>query len=334
MVHFLVIALVSFALVEQHSMVLGSPLEEDDTCSQGGNAEGCSVGLLQVGGDAKRIGVRALANQGVLQSTAPKQAEGKENTHASAPGTLRNMDLFDRNLTEEPPRVSKDARFDLPLDLSGKYQVTKSDNTISAQWIWHECLEVTISGNGSYPNGTEIPDSGSPLHHHNANGEYITYDDTQTTTTEVDGYFSYKSIIAAPTKAEAADGATAVLVFYEDTTMPDIINPDGSVHSYKHPQEVAIRYIDSQGRLAFQQNASLIPGSAPFVAMEKVADVSCPHPYTNPESDHCAAKTYNDQYNAFTPACCGDGYDGSTDLYTTIANPAWKAYVADCTTEV
>jgi hypothetical protein len=35
-------------------------------------------------------------------------------------------------------------------------------------------------------------------------------------------------------------------------------------------------------------------------------------------------------YNSFRPACCNDGYAGSTALYTAVAHPAFKAYVGDC----
>merc|ERR1719433_2557021 len=145
------------------------------------------------------------------------------------------------------------------------------ETTTTDQWIWQECLEVSISGNTSL-NGSPIPGSRNPLHHHVANGDYVTFDDV---TYEPYGSFSYKAIIAAPTKAEAADGATAVLVCYEDTTIPNITQPDGSTTSYNFPAEIAIRYIDSQGRLSFQVNASHIPGSAPFTKMQKIADVPC-----------------------------------------------------------
>ena len=54
---------------------------------------------------------------------------------------------------------------------------------------------------------------------HTLESRYETYDDTGTTTTEIKGSMRYKAIIAAPTKMEAADGATATLVFYVDSTI-------------------------------------------------------------------------------------------------------------------
>jgi hypothetical protein len=249
------------------------------------------------------------------------------------------IDLFDRDLAKEPPRVSKDARFDLTLDLSGQWRAVIGGRISTDQWIWQECLEVTISGNASTLEGNPIPNSNGPMHHHIANGEYITFDDTQTTKTGHVGYLSYKSIIAAPTGAEAADGATAVLVLYEDTTMPDITQPHGtnpSKTSYHHAAELAIRYIDSKGRLVFQQNAKKIPGAFPLMKYEKYADVPCKHPWAFPPSGYCAKRTqvHPDKYNAFTPACCGDGYGGSTAVQESIAHPKWAQYTADCAAEV
>jgi hypothetical protein len=81
----------------------------------------------------------------------------------------------------------------------------------------------------------------------------------------------------------------------------------------------------------FQQNASFIPGSNPAMRMVKADDVKCPHPYTVPVSPYCFARVYSEKaHNSFTPACCNDGYKGSTALYTSIAHPIFKSYVGDC----
>jgi len=244
----------------------------------------------------------------------------------------REFDLFDRDLDEEPPRTGKDVRFDLPLDLSGKWYGS-SDDAIFNMYIWQECLEVTLAAEKMYPNGTTVPSS--PLHHHQADGHYVTLDDTLTTTRHAVEYISYKSIIAAPTKAEADDGATAVLVFYSDSSVPDLIQPDGSVTTYTYDTELAIRYIDSKGRLVFQQNKTALPASTPLERMEKFGYLPCVYPHESPASEYCATRTQSkpDVYDSFTPACCGDGYNGSTEVYTDKADPRWAEYVADCDAE-
>ena len=157
---------------------------------------------------------------------------------------------------------------------------------------------------------------------------YITYDDTNTTTTGLKGQFSYKAIITAPTKMEAADGATATLVFYADETTPG--GPGGGAET----TEIAIRYIDSEGRLAFQQNQTAMQGAGiGLMKMTKAADVPCAYSWTAPESFYCSSSwdgATTDTHDSFTPACCADGYKGSTALYTSIAAPVWKGYVANC----
>merc|ERR1719203_596445 len=210
-------------------------------------------------------------------------------------------DLFDRDLAEEPPRTSKDAVFDLDMDLSGAWFI-KLGPFEGTQYIWQECMEVTITS-----------DSGEgPLHHHIADGEYITYDDTETTSTDVDKYFQYKAIIARPTKKEAEYGATATLVFFIEAGMPNITQPDGTVEVFDFSWEVAVRFIDSDGNLRFQQNVS---GGAPFITFTKEGDLPCNYPWTSPTSEFCGAKNYTDRWNSFTPACCGRGYGGSTENY-------------------
>ena len=154
---------------------------------------------------------------------------------------------------------------------------------------------------------------------------YITYDDTNTTTTGFEGTLSYKAIITAPTKMEAADGASATLVFYTDETT--------QVEPAAETTEVAIRYIDSEGRLTFQQNQTAIQGAAGLMKMTKAAEVPCAYTWTAPESAYCSGSwdgATTDTHGSFTPACCAHGYKGSTALYTSIAAPIWKGYIANC----
>jgi hypothetical protein len=232
---------------------------------------------------------------------------------------MEMADLFIRE-PDEPPRGYADARFDLPFDMSGQWGREMGNGLTMNQWIWQECLEVTISGNASR-NGTTM--MSAPLHHMIANGKYVTFDDTGTTVTGHEGILAYKAIIAAPTRAEAADGASATLVFFADAAL-DGFNQTTTV-------ELAIRYIDQQGRLTFQQNSSTIQGAAALQKMTKVNDVLCPHAHTAPISQYCNEKDYStDLHNSFTPACCKDGYHGSTALHTAIAAPVWMKYVADC----
>lgn len=265
-----------------------------------------------------KLGDVVEAVKGKKNDMKKKFGEMVKNVKDKMSSDSSDNDMFDRDLVAEPPRTSKDAVFDLDLDLSGVWV-----RAGMYQYIWHECMEVTISGNNA------------PLHHMIHDGKYITYDDTETSTTEAEGTFQYKAIIAKPTKKEADLGSKATLVFFIERGMPDIVQKDGTISRYDHDAEVAIRFLDSEGRLMTQQNVS---GGLPLVSQTKEENMPCKYPWTNSGSgSHCSAKKDIDEWNSFTPACCGDGYGGSTEGYfngnPAQANEAWRPYVASCADE-
>ena len=130
------------------------------------------------------------------------------------------------------------------------------------------------------------------------------------------GDAAWKAIIARPTAMEASYGATSTSVFYVDGTVPGYENELGGDESI----EVAIRFVGSDGKFYFQQNAThLGPGSAGMgnvIVFERNGTLPCDHPY-DPRSLYCADKVYDgEDPMAFTPACCGGGYCGDTAAYT------------------
>ena len=58
----------------------------------------------------------------------------------SAPGIqaafIAGVDLFTRNFTIDPPRGTSEARFDLPLDLAGVWQIATPTGELLDNYIW------------------------------------------------------------------------------------------------------------------------------------------------------------------------------------------------------
>lgn len=89
----------------------------------------------------------------------------------------------------------------------------------------------------------------------------------------------------------------------------------------------------SDGNLYFQQNSTeLGTGSAGMGVRisrwTKKDFLLCSYPY-EPNTDYCMAKQSNGDYDneiasAFTPACCGQGYNGDTSIYLKIAKGSDK----------
>ncbi len=49
------------------------------------------------------------------------------------------VDLFTRNFTIDPPRGTSEARFDLPLDLAGVWQIATPTGQLVDNYIWQVC---------------------------------------------------------------------------------------------------------------------------------------------------------------------------------------------------
>eukprot|EP00586_Coscinodiscus_wailesii_P023743 CAMPEP_0172499214 /NCGR_PEP_ID=MMETSP1066-20121228/123887_1 /TAXON_ID=671091 /ORGANISM="Coscinodiscus wailesii, Strain CCMP2513" /LENGTH=318 /DNA_ID=CAMNT_0013272827 /DNA_START=57 /DNA_END=1013 /DNA_ORIENTATION=+ len=237
----------------------------------------------------------------------------------SATTANTNVDLFMRNFTKDPPRGTVDAQFDLPMDMSGIWDLELMGGATIPNYIWQECLEMTITG------------PGSPLHHMIHDGKYVTEDVLGDQFGDEGGdTAAWKSIIAMPTSLEAElFGATSTSVFYVDNT---IVGFEDRLQDGEYI-EAAIRFIGDDGRFYFQQNGTELGGGAAGGGngMAKVITgtlnnnqtlMPCSFPY-DPTSEHCVKK--QDDYlledpTSFTPACCGeDGFCGDTSVYKDIS---------------
>jgi len=171
-------------------------------------------------------------------------------------------------------------------------------------------------------------------------GTYLTEDVLGDQHDNAGEYAAWKSIIAAPTSLEAALGAKSVSVFYVDNTVrgyEDRLEEGEYI-------EAAIRFIGSDGKLYFQQNATELGGGAAggagggariiTMTLSENETLPCSFPY-DPASDHCIQKAdsyENEVATAFTPACCGEvGYCGNTDIYNKISQGS--DFIGDCSSE-
>lgn len=235
-----------------------------------------------------------------------------------------SIDLFMRNFTMDKPRGTADARYDLPLYMSGIWEIQMGEQSF-LNYIWQECLEMTISG------------PGAPIHHMIHNGEYLTEDVYGEQFVDKAGeYAAWKSVLAEPTSIEKSFGAKATSVFYVDNTIQGYENlADGEY------LEAAIRFIGSDGSFYFQQNCTelgagcsgMTPNGIMVLRFTKKDNLPCSYPF-EPETDYCIEKqsTYKlENASSFTPACCGYGYCGNTSAYLLGAGPFDK--VGDCTDE-
>lgn len=239
-----------------------------------------------------------------------------KSTHAEI---LFGVDLFARNFTNDPRRGMADARFDLPLDLAGIWQIEAPNGALFNNFIWQECLEMTSTG----PN--------APLHHMIHDGKYVTVDKLGPQLGGGDG--AWKAVIAQPTELEASYGAKSTSVFYADNTVPgfeDVLGENEYV-------EVAIRFVGSDGRFYFQQNSTHLgsgsAGGGNVLVFELNNTLPCKHPY-DPSDLYCAEKSYEgEDATAFTPACCSEGYCGDTTAYTMLSSSLGSDNLGDCSSE-
>ena len=74
-----------------------------------------------------------------------------------------SIDLFMRNFTMDKPRGTADARYDLPLYMSGIWEIQMGERSF-LNYIWQECLgkqKLIITNNGQI--GTPTPYLGRRL---------------------------------------------------------------------------------------------------------------------------------------------------------------------------
>ena len=150
-----------------------------------------------------------------------------------------------------------------------------ADRTIT-QHIWQDCLEMTITGGGV-------------VHHMVLDGIYVT-DDFHNSGKPV----AWRSFIESPLPEEAADGASAVVVFRERTNMSMPANG------------VARRYVNSAGKLKFSQEFPSPGGgfAKGTFEMDKTAELSTScHGYSQAQ---CAGRSYPNSTKKWTAACCAD----------------------------
>jgi hypothetical protein len=177
------------------------------------------------------------------------------------------------------------------------------------QYVWQECLELTITG-GCTDNASGAVVSGGPLHHSVMNNAYGHADefgkDKCSEPTNGNCYAELgptlsKALIVTTTKdwCETYGAENAVML------VGQLLTGEGS-----GPGAVgwnAVRAVSSDGSLVFVQNPDAVEsGAQEATLMKRAPDVSiqCNHQGFDPKSPYCRKRSYQDASWSFTPACC------------------------------
>jgi len=133
---------------------------------------------------------------------------------------------------------------------------------------------------------------------------------------------AWQSVIEKPSDEEAADGASATVVFYGyDKLTSQRIGP---------AEGLARRYINSEGDLVFSQDLD-IQGTGNGTTkgvwlMKKQADIVGCTAY-DAEDELCSEKQYTDTNRDWTSACC-ENKGGDAFLESLLNSPRPPPYVA------
>ena len=218
-------------------------------------------------------------------------------------------------LREEKKQWPQAARKQPPINLSGVYLFNGvPEGKTCRQYIWQECLEVTIAG-GCTDNATGAVTSGSPLHHYVLDYSYGHADmfgkdkcsnPTNGNCYEALGPTLNKALIVETTRewCETYGAEHAVML------VGSLLKGDNS-----GPGAVgwnAIRAIDRDGSLVFVQNPNAAEEGAQEISVLKRAEdqsIQCEHAGFKPNSKFCKNRSYLDASWSFTPACCSANPD-------------------------
>lgn len=261
---------------------------------------GCALGLslpwlVQAGTPA---GIR-------INDSSPASAEGLNAKCGTHPTTWEEA-----LLREEKKQWPQAADTQPAINLTGVYLFKNPpEGQTCRQYIWQECLELTIAG-GCVDNATQRIVSGSPLHHYVLNYSYGHAD------------MVGKEKCSNPTNGNCYEefGPTLNKALIVETTR-EWCETHGSEHAVmlvgpllkgddSGPGAVgwnAIRAIDRNGALVFAQNPNAAEqGAQKPTVMDRAQDQSlqCDHPGFDHESTYCKHRSYLDASWSFTPACC------------------------------
>jgi len=177
------------------------------------------------------------------------------------------------------PRADLDTPADLTLDLAGLWGSTTNANQRMVHF--QQCNKITITGGNTQ----------TPLHNFVMDGVTESHDQTGISHPihpSVD--YIAKSTIAAPTPAEQAMGATAVMVIYGEF-------PEGGPVI-----EQAIRFINANGQLVLQQNMTVNGNQmAPIIIADQI---SAPNDPTTGCAHAGCPSDWVDTEDSWSPACC------------------------------
>jgi hypothetical protein len=195
------------------------------------------------------------------------------------------------------------------------------------QYVWQECLELTITG-GCIDNASGAVVSGGPVHHYVLNNAYEHADefgkDKCSEPTNGNCYAALgptlnRSLIVSTTKdwCETYGAENAVML------VGQLLTGEGS-----GPGAVgwnAVRAVSSDGSLVFVQNPNAAESGAQEVTvMRRASDqgIQCNHQGFDPKNSYCKKRSYQDASWSYTPACCYANQDLTaytkfmdTDLY-------------------
>ena len=218
-------------------------------------------------------------------------------------------------LIQEGKQWPKAADAQPAINLAGVYLFNESQNDRTCyQYVWQECLEITITG-GCTEDATGKVLSKGPLHHYVLNNAYGHADqfgvDKCTDPQNGNCYAALgpllnKGLIVSTTQEWCETyGAENAVMF-----VGPLFTGEGS-----GPGAVgwnAVRALSSDGSLVFVQNPNAAEsGTQDVTVMKRTSDVSiqCDHPGFDPKSKYCRKRSYQDASWSFTPACCSANRD-------------------------
>lgn len=237
----------------------------------------------------------------VLASSTKKKAQNCD----SHPSTWEEALLM-----QEKKQWPKAADAQPSINLAGVYLFENPPSGKTCyQYVWQECLELTITG-GCTDNASGEVVSGGPVHHYVMNNSYGHADefgkDKCSEPTNGNCYAALgptlnKALIVSTTKewCETYGAENAVML------VGQLLTGEGS-----GPGAVgwnAVRAVSSDGSLIFIQNPDAAESGAQEVTvMKRASDVGiqCDHQGFDPKSPYCRKRSYQDASWSFTPACC------------------------------
>lgn len=264
---------------------------------------GCALGL------SLPWSVHAATKSDISSPSSTKSLNAKCNTHPTT---------WEEALLREEKKPWPTAAGKQPaINLTGVYLFNKkseSDPKTCRQYIWQECLELTIAGGCTDDSNGQVL-SGSPLHHYVLDYAYGHADmvgtekcanPTNGNCYEEFGPTLNKALIVETTREWCETYAAEHAVMLVGPLLKGNNSGPGAVGWN------AIRAIDRDGALVFVQNPDAAEGGTQPISVlqrDKNQAIQCDHPGFDPKSAYCKSRSYLDASWSFTPACCSANAD-------------------------